>query len=913
MSVFFVRLKARLGPPVFPNDEEKNRQARLLHILLAGTILLSLCGALIIVPLFYVEKAANWAILAAILGIACAAFALMRSGRVRAASVLILFGTWPVFAALVYLAGGMQSIAVSFFIVITMIAGLLLGVRGGLAYAGLCCMAGLGMILLEAGGVVPPRVFPVRTVTGWMDMTTALLMAVTAIHVFNRDLYAAFALTRQRLAERQQAEEALQAHEQKFRRLFESSRDCVFITDAGGRVREANPAAEALWGYSLRESADFDIARLFMNRRELMRLANTVRKRGYVDNAELRGRRRDGSVIDVLVSATLITGPDGRISGYQGSARDITERKRAETDIARQVRRLNALHTIERAISGSTDLQTILDLLAREVVEHLHMDAASILLPDENGEFLHFAAGAGFRTDALQYTRLKFGDGLAGRAALTRSVIRIPDLAELTDNPILAGSISREGFTAYFGVPLIAEGELCGVMEIFQRSTFDADPDWPAFLETLAGQAAIAIDNARLLDMTKTTLKETEALYRINQGLVATIDPLRLMQEAVTLLQVSFQYYYVQIYVRDPTTDDFVVRAGSGEIGKALIAKGHRLAAEEGIVGHTAKTGAPFLTNNVDEVSFFIRNALLPDTKSELAVPIQFDGQVLGLLDIQQVPPFTLTRRDLQLVDAVANQLAVALQKTQLYADLQNSLRQEKEMRAQLVHSEKLAVTGRLMASVSHELNNPLQAIQNALFLLKNERRISAQAKQDLDIVLSETERMAAMLDRLRTTYKAVRAEDFGCVQVNGVIQDVHALVATHLRHAGIAFKFDPDPALPTVNGVSDQLRQVIINLFMNAVDAMPGGGRLAVATSRRPEEREILISVADTGKGIDPDIQPHLFETFISGKENGTGLGLAISQEIVLKHKGRIRAENQPDGGAVFRVWLPVPQEGGA
>jgi len=184
------------------------------------------------------------------------------------------------------------------------------------------------------------------------------------------------------------------------------------------------------------------------------------------------------------------------------------------------------------------------------------------------------------------------------------------------------------------------------------------------------------------------------------------------------------------------------------------------------------------------------------------------------------------------------------------------------------------------------------------------------QGKKDLAVVLSETEQMAIMLDRLRATYRAVRTEDFRPVQVNAVIEDVHALLDTHLRNAGVVFEFAADPALPAVNGVGDQLRQVIINLFMNAVDAMPGGGRLSVVTQTQEAKSEIRIDVADTGKGIDPAVRPRLFETFVSGKENGTGLGLAISREIVLKHKGRIRAEDRREGGAVFRVWLPYPKK---
>ena len=143
----------------------------------------------------------------------------------------------------------------------------------------------------------------------------------------------------------------------------------------------------------------------------------------------------------------------------------------------------------------------------------------------------------------------------------------------------------NEKFVAYFGVPLIAKDQLRGVLEIFHRSTLAPDPNWLRFLETLAGQAAISIDNARLLEMTMESLKESNALYRINQDLASTMDPGQLMQNVVDLLQASFGYYYVQIFVIQPETGDFVFRAGSGKIGEQLKSQGYRLAAGEGIVG----------------------------------------------------------------------------------------------------------------------------------------------------------------------------------------------------------------------------------------------------------------------------------------------------------------------------------------
>ncbi len=220
-------------------------------------------------------------------------------------------------------------------------------------------------------------------------------------------------------------------------------------------------------------------------------------------------------------------------------------------------------------------------------------------------------------------------------------------------------------------------------------------------------------------------------------------------------------------------------------------------------------------------------------------------------------------------------------------------------------------MAGRLLASVSHELNNPLQAIQNALFLLKDEEVLSTQGQQDLKIVLSEAERMATLLERLRTTYQPAPAEDFQLVQINNIIEDVHALVSTHLRHANITFEFNSDKNLPSCPGLGDQLKQVILNLFMNAVDAMADGGRLITSTTWLKAQKEILITVTDTGTGIDKSVFPNIFEAFVTMKKKGTGLGLAISYEIVLKHRGRIQAENNPEGGATFSIWLPVEAGG--
>ena len=429
-------------------------------------------------------------------------------------------------------------------------------------------------------------------------------------------------------------------------------------------------------------------------------------------------------------------------------------------------------------------------------------------------------------------------------------------------------------------------------------------------LNALGIQAAIAIENSNLFENTQQRLKEVGALYRTSRGLAASLDTDELIEEVVKLLHHNFGYYHVQIYLIEPDSRNLVIHHGSGYIGDELVQQGHYLPPGEGIAGHVAETGESFMTNNVDNVVFFKRSPLLPETQSEIAVPIKIENQVVGILDIQQTPPNKLTESDLQLMVAVADQLTVVLQKANLYNNLQTALQQEQTIRSQLIQSERLALVGRLLASVSHELNNPLQAIQNALFLLKEETNLSHQAMLDLDVILAEAERMAALIERLRSAYRPMRMMDFQPVELNDLIEDVHTLITTHMRQKEIAFEFFPGANLPAISGVSDQIRQVVLNLFLNAVEMMKPGGRLIVQTKGLIAQHEVRFTIKDTGPGIDPEILPKVFDAFITSKHTGTGLGLTITHDIIQQHHGRIEAANDPQGGAIFTVWLPIHEE---
>jgi len=188
------------------------------------------------------------------------------------------------------------------------------------------------------------------------------------------------------------------------------------------------------------------------------------------------------------------------LRGIAGQAALAIVNTRLYKDAHRRLENLQALRAIDVAIASNHDLRQTLEVLLDQITKQLMVDAVVILLLDETKQQLAYGAGRGFYTLTLRYTRLRIGEGIAGRAAQQRQIINIRDLSTDPQTLIRAASLAKEGFVSYYAAPLITKGQLKGVLEIFHRSFLDPDEEWLNFLEALAGQAAIAIENTTLLE-----------------------------------------------------------------------------------------------------------------------------------------------------------------------------------------------------------------------------------------------------------------------------------------------------------------------------------------------------------------------------------------------------------------------------
>ncbi|MCS6840906.1 MAG: ATP-binding protein [Roseiflexus sp.] len=365
-------------------------------------------------------------------------------------------------------------------------------------------------------------------------------------------------------------------------------------------------------------------------------------------------------------------------------------------------------------------------------------------------------------------------------------------------------------------------------------------------------------------------------------------------------------------------TSGLSLRAGQGLAGRAFLAPRAMLVAGPELEAPLSELSEAQLAQKKKVLGFW-------PPSSALLAPLRIEDTRLGALALYgNQNPHLIHPREIPFVQALADLTALAIaehrQRARVAAlqqdlDQTQSLHAEAQARlnaaqAQLLQSAKLAAVGELAASVAHEINNPLYAARNSLYLVEQDIPPDTPQRHFLTIAQNELGRIARIITRMRDFYRPAR-DELEPTEINDLLAETIELVQTHLRHGQVTVTVNFCPHLPRLIAHPDQLRQVFLNLMLNACDAMPNGGELHIATelSRNDEAgtQYVVISVRDTGVGISPEHMPHLFEPFYTTKPQGTGLGLAISAHIVTQHGGHIQVESTPGVGSTFTVLLPV------
>jgi signal transduction histidine kinase/CheY-like chemotaxis protein len=286
---------------------------------------------------------------------------------------------------------------------------------------------------------------------------------------------------------------------------------------------------------------------------------------------------------------------------------------------------------------------------------------------------------------------------------------------------------------------------------------------------------------------------------------------------------------------------------------------------------------------------------LIPVTRSKLRV-ILFAARDAG------VNPFR--GGDLELFHILANQSLVALENAMLYEDLRAYVRKVEESQQALLRSEKMAAAGRLTASIAHEVNNPLQSVQNCLHLAGREDLPAEKRREYFELARTELERLMKTMQRMLDFYRPSSTK-MESVDVLELLNHVLSLTSQQLGQRRIEVITELPKSLPTIYAVNSQIQQIFFNLILNAFDVMPAGGNLTVRAKGLASGVELQFE--DSGPGIPEDMRNNIFEPFFSTKDGGTGLGLTVSYNIVTAHGGTLDLVQGNGKGACFRLFLPM------
>lgn len=443
-------------------------------------------------------------------------------------------------------------------------------------------------------------------------------------------------------------------------------------------------------------------------------------------------------------------------------------------------------------------------------------------------------------------------------------------------------------------------------------------------LVVIASHLAGLVEYSRLREEAEGRARNLGLIHEVVQEVVGLTDLREIAQITSDLLTQYFSYELALVLLLDSGQNPAVRGFGGKSAPHAERAFAKNPAAlTDSIFGRVLRSGRSVLVNDAAAESDY-HPAPGSAAGSLMCVALRDGDQTLGLIHVERRDRNAFTQNDLLDLESLAGILASVVSSADQYQRLQESIRQlraaqdelknrieaQRSAESRLIQAAKLAAVGEMAAGVAHELNNPLTTVTGFAELTLEELPPDAASRPDLELVLREARRARDVVRRLLDFARQTESTRVSA-DLNETLQDVVELTR-HLMHtSGVVFTSSLAPNLPWVSVDRNQMKQVFLNLFHNALQAMPTGGELKLQTSRASRDgREwVVASVRDTGQGILPEHRERVFEPFFTTKSNqaGTGLGLSVTYGIVTDHGGVIEVESQPGEGSTFTVWLPI------
>lgn len=625
----------------------------------------------------------------------------------------------------------------------------------------------------------------------------------------------------------------------------------------------------------------------------------------------LSRRRREFTGADVAVAEALAA---PAAAAVRNAAVYAEERRRAEQTAA--------LLDIARACTSTLEFTPLLKEVAQRTAKAVGAERCAIYLW-RGGHLVpmmgQFADG---HADPEMWTRFKaLRNHWMEEVPAHAEAIRLRRPVVVTPGSRLLPAHWFEAFdirTALI-VPLVSNDQVVGTMSLDDGSTrHDWEQPYMDLAMTIAAQVALAVDTVRHYEEAQQRASEVETLSAIGETLTSTLDLQKVLDAIADSAATLIGAQRAVVFELDPTARVLRARAIRG-IG---IEPGLALRLGQGAAGTAALTLKPAWSHDVleqplpgydemhDQSGMLLGTLILKyGYRGILAVPVVSRDTALGAVCIYWDDVHVPDEREIRVLSALARQAAIAMDNARLVGDLRRTLDELKATQETLVRGATLRAVGELAAGAAHHLNNLMAVVlgRAQLLLMKNP---AAEAVPSLKTIERAAVDAADTVRRIQAFSKTGRGGASARFDLNTVVQEGIEFTRSRwqdeaqMRGTPIEVRFEPG-TVPEVSGRGAELREVVTNLILNAVDALPAGGRIRIATSA--EAGRTVVTIADTGTGMSEETLRRAFEPFFTTKGvKRTGLGLAVAYGAVRRHGGQIALESAPGLGTTVSFWLP-------
>ncbi len=905
-----------LKAPLFPDDEEKTRRARALNSLHLNMSAALLALGFMGVVFVFAEKLITTLIILSGILITMGSMILNRLGHVKASGVVLLGTLWGTTILMASLSGGVRSLDIIFFISGTVVAGISLGARGAYFFAGLSLLSGLGMAFAERMGFEFPQLFTFPPFSAWVILFINLIFTVAPLQVAFQSL----------------SESAFRArlNEERYRLIASVMSDYVFSIRLGpdGKITDQwlSGAFESITGYMPeeyfarggwlsilhpddKEQDERDMARLGANQKVV---------------TEVRIVRKDGSVLWVRsYGHPLWDDRHKRLTGIYGAVQNITDRKQIEVSLRRRADEMALLYQITLALTSEEDLYHALRVLVQELKHVMTVDAFHMGLYDEQTDLFSYSLFLNLEEDLqIPPRKLREEPGLTWEVISSRQTLYLQDITDPeTKSKHKIVIVKDAGIRSYIGIPLMLRERVIGVMSVQACQASAYTTEQIRLLEMLAGQVAITVEKLNLLEQLQQELNERKLLIAELELKNAESETLR---ESTAIVAATLERSEAVTLILEQLAR--VVHYNSASV-QLLMGDALEIVSSRGLESSDSDIGMQFKLNE-NEPSYLVLQGVVPFVLYDdiqvsvaafrdiphnkihawLAIPLKVKGQIIGIIALDGWQAGQFTERDAQLAVTYANQVAVALENTRLFGELQEKFAERQKLIEEL--ENKNAELERFTYTVSHDLRSPLVTIRGFLGYLERDASLGNMEgfRKDMARISNATDRMDRLLKDLLELSRIGRLVNKPVdVPFGELVNEAAEIV--HGRLAARKITLQTQPNLPLVHVDKPRLIELLQNLIDNAAKYMGAQQKpmIEIGTLEMDKPGAHIFFVRDNGMGIAPEYHERIFGLFdkLDVSSEGTGVGLALVKRIVEFHGGRIWVESAVGQGSTFYFTL--------